>query len=66
MGGAGEGITKCQDETPGSENYVYYLVCGDGIYIYMYTVFIHSLINSSIYSVNVVHSPLIIHYFLIS
>ena len=29
MGGAGEDITKCQDEILGSEDYVYYLVFGD-------------------------------------
>ena len=43
MGGAGKGITKCQDETLGSENYVYYLVCGDGIYIYMY-IYIYTIV----------------------
>lgn len=50
MGGAGEGITKCQDETLGSENYVYYLVCGDGIYIYILYLFIHLLIHPYIQS----------------
>ena len=49
VGGAGKGITKCQDETLGSENYVDYLVCGDGIYIYMY-IYMYIYIYTVFYS----------------